>query len=272
MIFRHPQMSRSTRFVAFERFLLPGVFCNGASFPLLCFWQVADIRRRVCQFGCTAFLPTIITSPPEVYAACIPQLQPAQGGATGAHTLGIHLEGPFIAAKMAGAHPLGWVRTPDLGIATMTETYVSWAGVRLITLAPELPGALLSIRTLTSKQSPTGHAIVVSSGHSNATVAEAVEAVTAGCTLVTHLFNAMKGFHHRDPGLIGLLGAPDLVRRKTFYSIIADGIHCHSSSIRIAFTAHPAGFVLISDAMSAMGLGDGTFMVRFVVLVVALLR
>lgn len=90
-------------------------------------------------------------------------------------------------------------------------------------------------------------------GHSMATLQQATAGVEAGARLITHLFNAMPAFHHRDPGLIGLLG----VHTRPHYSIICDGVHCHPSSVKIAHGSHPAGLILITDAMPAMGLGDG---------------
>lgn len=150
-----------------------------------------------------------------------------------------------------------------------SQAYGSLAGVRLVTLAPELQGGLEAVRQLAAR------GVLVSLGHSTAGLDVGLQAARAGARLITHLFNAMPAFHHRDPGLIGLLGVDvaDLPpstaceagtdRRqgssapRPCYSIICDGLHCHPASVRIAFGAHPAGAVLITDAMPAMGLGDG---------------
>jgi N-acetylglucosamine-6-phosphate deacetylase len=198
--------------------------------------QVDKVRNCVCQYGCTSFLATIITSAPSTYLQCIPQLQPRCGGGDGAHLLGIHLEGPFIAQKMKGAHPLQYVRTPDLsqtGLDALRAVYGSLDGVALVTLAPELPGSLDLISALVEVPSAAVCAhtadvpasgvtsagsdhvavsslqfavaplprVVVSAGHSMATYDQGVEALQRGCTLLTHLFNQMTPFHHRDPGM-----------------------------------------------------------------------
>ena len=92
-------------------------------------------------------------------------------------------------------------------------------------------------------------------GHTLATVDQGLAGKDAGATLITHLFNAMNAFHHRDPGLVGLLGVEQA--RRPCYSIIADGLHCHPASVKIAYFAHPAGTILVTDAMGAMGLADG---------------
>jgi N-acetylglucosamine-6-phosphate deacetylase len=147
------------------------------------------------------------------------------------------------AADPTAADPLAAVRR-CFGEAALASS------VRLVTLAPELPGAVAATRALSAS------GVVVSAGHTEATVSEAERAVAAGASLVTHLFNAMRPFHHRDPGLVGLLGSAAL-RPRFHYSIIADGVHVHSHSLAMAHAAHPEGLVLVTDAMAAMGLEDG---------------
>lgn len=121
--------------------------------------------------------------------------------------------------------------------------------IALITLAPELEGSLTTTRYLTSQ------GITVSMGHTAAHINEAEQGVKAGATLITHLFNAMTPFHHRDPGIIGLLGMPEDVA--PYYSIIVDGVHSHEYSVRLAHHSLSSKCVLITDAMAAMGLEDG---------------
>jgi N-acetylglucosamine-6-phosphate deacetylase len=121
-----------------------------------------------------------------------------------------------------------------------------------VTLAPEQPGALKAIRDLRAR------GILVSIGHTAADYEQAQQAVAAGATMITHLFNAMESLHHRNPGMFGLLGqASDLSYPKPFFGIIADGIHLHPSAINIAWHAHPEGFILVTDAMALVGLPDG---------------
>lgn len=104
------------------------------------------------------------------------------------------------------------------------------------------------------------HGITVSLGHSNSSLLQGERGFAYGASFITHLFNAMLPFHHRDPGLVGLLTSKKLPESKTvFYGIIADGIHTHPAALRIAFSSNPKGLVLVTDAMSAMGLKTGTY-------------
>jgi len=126
--------------------------------------------------------------------------------------------------------------------------------VKIVTLAPELDGMMDKdvIKELSRRN------INVSIGHTTAGIEEATNAVNCGATLITHLFNAMAPFHHRDPGVIGLLGASNLEKRP-YYGIICDGIHTHPNSAMVAYYAHPKGAVLVTDAMGAMGLPYGKY-------------
>lgn len=135
--------------------------------------------------------------------------------------------------------------------------------ITLVTLAPELPGALTAIAALKT------HNIHTSIGHTTATYEQAAQALAAGATMLTHLFNAMPPLHHRNPGPFGLLGTNTPLRssatsheipiQKPFFGLIADGIHLHPTSIAIAFHAHPDGLILVTDAMRFAGMPDGTY-------------
>lgn len=153
--------------------------------------------------------------------------------AVGAEVLGVHVEGPFINILKYGAHKKEFLQhnCPD-GIRTMEEVYGSLENVSIITVAPELPGILQTIPELVKRK------IIVSAGHSMASIDQAEKATEEGVTLITHLFNAMIPFHHRDPGLVGLLGS---AQYSPYYSIIVDGIHSHPTSVRLAYKAHPDG-------------------------------
>jgi hypothetical protein len=182
---------------------LNGAFGIDFTSPTLSAEEVSTVSRGILSQGCTSYLPTIITSDAALYARNLPLLvdPPASAGDLGAEILGVHLEGPFIRIK--GAHDELYLRNFEHSVATLSEVYGSDAqcdNVRLVTLAPEIPNALEAIAHLAKK------GVVVSLGHSQATVDEAEAAVTAGATLVTHMFNAMRSFHHRDPGIVGLLG------------------------------------------------------------------
>ncbi len=206
---------------------------------------VAEVAWRLPETGVTAFLPTVITSPWEAYPCRLREIGEALRLSGGARPLGVHLEGPYLNPVKKGAHTAGFLRPPDaveaLGLADES--------VRLVTLAPELPGALDVIRRLKSR------GIVVSAGHSNATCEEADGGFEAGIGFVTHLFNAMSGLGHRDPGLPGAALASGVP-----CGFIADGVHTHPSVMKLVYRAKgPDGIVLVTDAMEAMGMPAGKF-------------
>ena len=131
--------------------------------------------------------------------------------------------------------------------------------IKLVTLAPELDASGTITRSL------TGRGIIHSIGHSAATHAQALESVAVrGSSMITHLYNAMPQPHHRDTGIVGLLGTPNEGSgsrndRRPFFGIIADAIHVHPSMVSLAYAAHPEGCILVTDAMSVLGLPDGTY-------------
>lgn len=143
------------------------------------------------------------------------------------------------------------VGDPIHSIQQIEDMYKYLDDVSIITLAPELDTNGSVVKQLVER------GITVSVGHSTATLQEGERAINSGATFITHLFNAMLPFHHRDPGLVGLLTSSS-VDRPVFYGIIADGIHTHYAALKIAFKANPKGMVLVSDAISAAGLESGT--------------
>lgn len=165
----------------------------------------------------------------------------------------MHLEGPFISREKRGAHPEAHLRSFEANaFQDVLATYGSLDNVRIVTLAPELGRSHEVIRALTAL------GICVSLGHSVADLGTAEEAVQSGATFITHLFNAMLPFHHRDPGIVGLLTSDQLPPgRHIFYGLIADGMHTNPAALRIAHRAHPKGLVLVTDAVPALGLGNG---------------
>lgn len=210
-----------------------------------CLWQVAAGLPR---YGCTAFVPTVITALAEVYRHAMDVLRqgPPQGW-VGSTPLGYHFEGPFLNPAKKGAHNADWLRLPDGDFAR------DWSradGVRMVTMAPELPGALELAREL------AGRGICLSAGHSMASVDEARAAISAGYTLATHLFNAMPALDHRAPGL----AAAALLEAGLTPGIIVDGIHVHPDMVRLAWRMKGAdGLALVTDAMAALGMPPGVF-------------
>ncbi|XP_042636720.1 N-acetylglucosamine-6-phosphate deacetylase [Orycteropus afer afer] len=190
---------------------------------------------------------------PDIPRQVLPQIPVKRGGPQGAGVLGVHLEGPFISQQKRGAHPEAHLRSFAAdAFCDVLATYGPLDNVSVLTLAPELEHSQEVIRALTAR------GIRVSLGHSVADLRTAEAAVQSGATFITHLFNAMLPFHHRDPGIVGLLTSDQVPPgRRIFYGMIADGIHTNPAALRIAHRAHPQGLVLVTDAVPALGLGNG---------------
>ncbi|KAF2867567.1 hypothetical protein BDV95DRAFT_610483 [Massariosphaeria phaeospora] len=222
---------------------------------------VLRLNSKLITTGVTSYLPTLTSQRAEVYQKALPFLGPSgktRDASYGSESLGAHCEGPFLSPTKNGIHNASVLRTAPNGISDLASCYgpanlESPSPIKLITLAPELPGALSSIQSLAAA------GIITSIGHSEASYEEAKLGVKAGATMITHLFNAMKPLHHRNPGIFGLLGTASSSIAKPFFGIIADGIHLHPTSIKIAWNAHPDGLVLVTDAMRLAGMPDGTY-------------
>ncbi|KAF2672959.1 N-acetylglucosamine-6-phosphate deacetylase [Microthyrium microscopicum] len=222
---------------------------------------VNKIRKGLVQFGVTSFLPTITSQKTTLYKKVLPFLKPSssiRSASQGAEILGAHCEGPFINPCRNGIHPKSVLVKPEDGFASLAECYGadnlqggSNSTVRLVTIAPELPGAIDAIADLDAR------GIIASIGHSTTTYEHAISALSAGASTITHLFNAMEPLHHRNPGIFGLLGVPS--SNKPFFGLIADGIHLHATCINLAWHAHREGCILVTDAMFAAGLPDGVY-------------
>ena len=162
--------------------------------------------------------------------------------------LGAHMEGPFLCESYSGAHDIENICKPS--ISALNERINGFESeIALMTLAPELKGSFDVISRLRELN------ILVSLGHSSADFDSAMKAFSNGVTMVTHTFNAMKGLHHRAIGPVGAAARRDDV----FLGLIADGVHVHSDMIRLLKIIAPKQIVLVSDAISAYGLGDGSF-------------
>jgi N-acetylglucosamine-6-phosphate deacetylase len=207
----------------------------------------AEGYRRVgdalLETGVTAYLATFITAPEERSVAALRSLPT---GADGPRLLGAHLEGPFLSARRLGIHPASSRRDPDV---ELLERLLGAGPVRLVTLAPELPGAEELIERLILSE------IAISCGHSDATAEEAEDAFDLGVRTVTHLFNAMRPFRHRDPGIAGAA----LARDDVVVQIILDGVHLSRETASVVWRAAAGRVALVTDAMAGAGLGDGTY-------------
>ena len=209
---------------------------------------LSGMARALLRRGVTSFLPTSPTLP-EIdtprFGARVREWMPS-APADGAEPLGFNMEGPFIAPARKGAHDPALLRTPAGIDPAIVDA--SLDGLRIMTIAPELPGALALIERL------AGLGIVPSMGHSAATLDEARAGYRAGGRTTTHLFNAMTGVDHRLPGL----AVAALTDDDAYVELIADGFHVHPALWPIILRSKPAGrLVLVSDAMSLAGMGDG---------------
>ena len=204
------------------------------------------IGNALPRFGVGAFLATTMTMPKEAIAKALENIAAYKECQSGAIVLGAHLEGPFINPKKAGAQDAMHVSAFDEAfIANHAQT------VKMITFAPELEGAHGFIAYI-RKHHPD---ILLSLGHSDATYDEAKAAFEAGARHVTHLFNAMRSYHHREPGIVGALFDGNVTA-----DIIADTVHTHPHHLRLAFRMLPDRLALITDAMQATCLKCGEYM------------
>ncbi|OAA67355.1 n-acetylglucosamine-6-phosphate deacetylase [Niveomyces insectorum RCEF 264] len=266
--------------------------------------RLRALNRRLVQTGVTAYVPTVTSQTSDLYHKVLPFLAPlagrhARAAADGAESLGAHVEGPFLSPTKNGVH------NPEVfrQAATFADVEAMYGAVnlmpaaasptdsnsenetendnedghrpaiRMITAAPELGH-------MTDVVFPELHrrGIVCAIGHSEATYEEAAAAMAHGATMITHLFNAMRPLHHRNPGIFGVLGEASVTAPTTtntgpttaveasprgasrpFFGVIADGIHLHPTTVKIAYNAHPDGFILVTDAMHMVGLPDGPY-------------
>ncbi|OQE31779.1 hypothetical protein PENSTE_c001G04137 [Penicillium steckii] len=222
------------------------------------------VNRGLARTGVTSYLPTVVSSTAEVYHKVLPSLGPTAAthqSQDGAESLGAHAEGPFISPGRNGIH-----KSEVLRAAQTFEDLITCYGkenlntstsatnpspIKMITAAPEVGNMMDQIPEIAKRD------IIYSIGHSDATYEQAVSATHQGARMITHLFNAMRPFYHRNPGIFGLLGQSE--RRRPYYGVIADGVHLHPTSIKIAYNAHPDGLVLVTDAMRLCGLPDGVY-------------
>ncbi|HEX7310247.1 MAG TPA: N-acetylglucosamine-6-phosphate deacetylase [Gaiellaceae bacterium] len=208
--------------------------------------------EALLETGVTSFLPTLITAPESELLAALAEVP---RGSVGPRILGVHLEGPFLAARRLGTHRAHGRRDPD---HALLERLLAAGPVRMMTLAPELPGALELIDDLVAR------GVTVSCGHSDATAEQATAAFDRGARMVTHLFNAMRPFNHREPGIVGAA----LVRDDVFVEIILDGIHLAAATTALVWRAAAGRVALITDAVAAASGNGGAYSLGSVELLV----
>jgi N-acetylglucosamine-6-phosphate deacetylase len=222
---------------------------------------LAAIAASVASWGTTSFLATTVTASQESTFRAMDAVaawmkgtekragRERTGDRPSAEILGVHFEGPFISHVRRGVHPEKWIVAPSLPLFRRLLDAAKGAA-RILTLAPELPGAT----ELIAEAQRAG--VVVSLGHTDANYAEAMAAISAGARHAAHVFNAMRPFAHRETGIVGaILTSPGVTAE-----LIADGVHVDDAAIRILFAAKgPQGVILASDGTAATGMPDGKY-------------
>jgi N-acetylglucosamine-6-phosphate deacetylase len=212
------------------------------------------VTRKVSQYGTTSLVATTVTASTEQTLRAVEGIaayigQQHESDESRAEILGIHFEGPFISRERRGVHPSEWIQPPSA--ATLDKFLKAAAGnARMITIAPELLGAAPCIDAAREA------GLVVSIGHTDATYEQARAAMARGARSATHVYNAMRPFSHRDPGVIGaVLTSPDINAE-----LIADGVHVEEAAMKLLLLAKGAAHItLVSDGLSATGMPDGKY-------------
>lgn len=204
--------------------------------------KVIDTHRA---HGTTTQVASLVTEPIEKLKIQIKNLLPFVDSGSLA---GIHLEGPYLSPAKCGAHDPRLLRSPKIDeIASLID--VAQGKISMVTIAPELPGAIEAIRFLTEQK------VTVAIGHSDATYDQARSAIDAGATVVTHMFNALPALDHRNANITNaVLSDPNI-----FFELILDGVHVNRSAVQILLQIAPGRIILITDAMSAAGGSDGDY-------------
>ena len=199
------------------------------------------------QHGVTSYLATTISASFESTLAAVENVSRTNQPPKGSRHLGVHLEGPYINPKFGGAQPPQQIRNPNLN---EFESWLSSGSVRMVTVAPELPGALQII------DRGVRDGIQFAVGHSMASHDQLLLAIGRGLHHATHTFNAMQAMNHRDPGVVGGVLTDDRI----WAQLICDGVHVHPAVIKLLFRAKGVKrTVLITDAIGAAGLSDGNY-------------
>ena len=213
---------------------------------------VRQITRTHAQFGTTGLLATTLTAARGVTDRAIRaarEVQETGPGAGEARVLGVHLEGPYLCPARRGAQPEAFVRLPDVDEMAHWIT-LGGRAIKKITLAPEMAGAEAVIKEAVAA------GMTVSVGHTDADAEQIEQAIDWGATGATHVFNAMRGLSHREPGAAGAC----LARREIVCEVIADGVHLHPLVVRLILAAKgPEGAVLVTDAIEGASMPDGVY-------------
>lgn len=215
---------------------------------------LSTVAVALARYGTTSFVPTTVTAAPDHIVGAVERISSfiramahRTDRAAAAEPLGVHLEGPFLSPARRGVHPPEWIAAPSLELLTR---FTAGAPVRILTLAPEIPGALDLVDAARRMQ------IVASMGHTDATYDQAKLAIHRGASHAAHVYNAMRPFSHRDSGVIGaVLTAPEVTAE-----LIADGVHVDAAAMRLLLAAKGVErTILVSDGTAAAGMPDGRY-------------
>lgn len=224
--------------------------------------DLSEMQQFLATRGVAHYLPTTVTAPIDATLRALDALanaiesKPRDGEA---QPVGIHLEGPFLSHAKRGVHPADELQPPSIELFDRFNQ-AARGHIRVLTIAPELPGALDLIAHATSQ------GVRASLGHTNALAAEACAAIAAGATSATHTFNAMRALDHREPGVLGVTLDDD----RLFAELICDGVHVAPELVRLWLKAKGRDrAILVTDAMSAAGMPDGDYMLGNLIVSVA---
>ena len=212
---------------------------------------LGEVQRYLATRGVAHYLPTTVTATIDDTLAALDRLASLIESPTPrneATPLGIHLEGPFLSHIRRGVHPSELLRQPSVELFTRFQQ-AARGHIRLMTVAPETPGALETIEYATAQGTR------ISLGHTNATAAETIAAIAAGAASATHTFNAMRPLENREPGVLGTV----LDRAELFAELICDGIHVNPALVRMWLRLKAEKAILVTDGISATGMGDGIY-------------
>lgn len=233
--------------------LLPGFVelhshgCAGYDFSTATDAQLRTMLDYYAQHGITSVCATAMTMGLDEYEQAVRRIRAVMEDSTSnQQVIGINMEGPFLAAEKKGAHDASYLIPVSEEIFERLDS-ASGGNIRLVDIDPDDPKAMDFIQKYSSEK-------VISLAHTSCSYETAMQAFSCGAKHITHLFNAMNGLHHREPGIIGALSDADVCAE-----IICDGIHVHPAVIRMMFRLCPEKMILISDSMSACGLKDGQY-------------
>ena len=212
--------------------------------------ELEKLSSMLVKHGVTTYLAATVSSPLDRLIELAEIVRSAAGiDVAGAELAGVYFEGPYLSREKAGAQNPEYLRPPN--VSEIRELYRAYGGLmRVMALAPELPGSLAAVRELCRL------GVIASAAHTNATFDDAMKAFDAGVKLCTHIFNGMRGFHHREPGI----ATAALLRDDVYVELIADLIHLHPGTIALVHRTKPSDKVIaITDSISATGLPDGEY-------------